>query len=194
MQHRFQHQNRGPRSRVVVNQYIRFPELRVLSDRGEQLGVMSTRDALEQARAADKDLVLITEQAQPPVAKIIDLAKHKYQLQQKAAESRKNARKQDIKEIRLTPFMGDHDFETRLRKILEFLEDGDKVKLSVQFRGGRQLTKKDFGYNVVEKVVEATKELATIEIEPKMIGRKLIAQLAPTKKGKTNEKVQTENS
>lgn len=194
MQHRFQHQNRGPRSRVVVNQYIRFPELRVLSDRGEQLGVMSTRDALEQARAADKDLVLITEQAQPPVAKIIDLAKYKYQLQQKAAESRKNARKQDIKEVRLTPFMGDHDFETRLRKILEFLEDGDKVKLSVQFRGGRQLTKKDFGYNVVEKVVEATKELATIEIEPKMIGRKLIAQLAPTKKGKTNEKVQTENS
>lgn len=172
----------GSRKRITANQYIRFPEVRVLSERGEQLGVMPTEEAQDRARTAEKDLVLITDQAKPPVVKIIDLAKFKYQQQQKAAESRKKAKQQDIKEVRFTPFMGDHDFETRLKKVSGFLEDGDKVRLTVQFRGGRQLTKKDFGYSIVDKIIEATQEIADVEIEPKMVGRKLMAQLMPVKR------------
>lgn len=173
---------RPRRPRITANKYIRFPEVRVISERGEQIGVMPTSEALEKAKEAKKDLVLITSQAKPPVTKIIELAKYKYQQQQKAAESRKKAKQQDIKEVRFTPFMGDHDFETRLKKVTKFLEGGDKVRLTIQFRGGRQLTKKDFGYEAMDKIVEATKEIAEVEIEPKMMGRKMMAQLMPTKK------------
>ena len=185
---RKKNKQQGRRSRIVANHYIRYPEVRVLDERGEMVGVMPTRDALHKAREAEKDLVLITENAKPPVAKIIDLAKHKYQLQQKRAEGRKAARKQDIKEVRFTPFMGEHDFETRLKKVIQFLTKGDKVRITIQFRGGRQLTKKDFGYQSIENIAQATAEIAEIEIAPKMVGKKLMAQFSPTKKKKTEAK------
>jgi translation initiation factor IF-3 len=177
----------GRRERIAANHYIRYPEVRVLSERGEMIGVMATKEALVKAREAEKDLVLITENAKPPVAKIIDLAKYKYQLQQKKAEGRKAARKQDLKEVRFTPFMGDHDFATRLKKVIQFLEKGDKVRITIQFRGGRQLTKKDFGFRAVDEITEATKDIAELEIKPKMVGKKLMAQFSPVKK----KKVQT---
>lgn len=169
---------------MTVNRQIRVPQLRVLSETGEMLGVMSTDEALSQAMAAEKDLVLVTEKAQPPIAKIIDLAKYKYQLQQKQADDRKASRKQETKEIRLTPFIGDNDLQTRLKRIVEFLERGDKVRLSVEFRGGRQITKKDFGYDLLNKVFAATDEIAVVEMPPKLVGKKLIAQIMPKKKGK----------
>src|SRR5690606_38882342 len=112
---------------------IRVPEVRVLSDHGDMLGLMPTSQAIQQARDEDKDLVLVTEKANPPIAKIIELAKYKYQLQQKQAESRKKARSQETKEVRLTPFMGEGDYQTRLKKIREFLIRGDKVRLSMEF-------------------------------------------------------------
>lgn len=165
---------------ITANHHIRYPEVRVLTEYGDMLGVMPTSEALEKAQIAEKDLVLVTEGAKPPVVKIIDLAKYKYQLQQKKAEGRKKAKNQDIKEVRFTPFMGEGDFIARLNKVKKFLEKGDKVRLSLQFRG-RAITKKEFGFDLFNRVFEQTTEIGSTEIAPKMMGKKLIAQLMPIK-------------
>jgi translation initiation factor IF-3 len=180
---RNKNKNRHQRSNrfITANHHIRFPEVRVLTEHGEMLGVMPTSEALDKARIAEKDLVLVTEGAKPPVVKIIDLAKFKYQLQQKKSEGRKKAKNQDIKEVRFTPFMGEGDFVSRLNKVKKFLEKGDKVRLSLQFRG-RAITKKQFGYDLFNRVFDETSEIATAEIQPKMMGKKLVAQLMPIKK------------
>ncbi|OIO45410.1 MAG: translation initiation factor IF-3 [Candidatus Pacebacteria bacterium CG1_02_43_31] len=157
------------------------------------VGVMSRDEALTQARDAGKDLVLINEKATPPIVKIIDLAKFKYQEQQKKSQSRKTAKIQSIKEVRLTPFMSDGDFISRLNKVSKFLKKGDKVRLTLLFKG-RAITKKEFGYDIFERAIEATKEYSIVEVAPKMMGKKLMAQLMPipsrvqAKKGITNEK------
>ena len=172
---------------------IRATEVRVLTEHGEMVGVMSRDEALTKARDAEKDLVLINEKANPPIVKIIDLAKFKYQEQQKKAQGRKKAKTQSIKEVRFTPFMSDGDFKSRLNKVLKFLQKGDKVRLTLLFKG-RAITKKEFGYDIFEKVIEATAEYSTVEVIPKMMGKKLMAQLMPTpskvqaKKGMTDEK------
>lgn len=180
--------SRPKREFITANHRIRFPEVRVLDENGGMLGVMSTREAQEQARMEDKDLVLVTEGSKPPVVKIIELSKYKYQLKQRRSEQRKSARKQELKEIRFTPFMGDGDFESRLKKVNTFLEKGDKVRLTLLFRG-RQITKKEFGYVMFDKIIDRTSEIAEVEMQPKMLGRKLIAQLTPVKKTtKANDK------
>lgn len=168
---------------VTANHQIRVPEVRVLNEMGEMLGVMPTRDALIKARDVEKDLVLVNEKADPPIAKIIDISKYKYQQQQKNAESRKKAKAQDIKEVRFTPFMGEGDYQSRLKKVVDFLKGGDKVRLSLQFKG-RLITKKEFGFGMFERVIVATQDIATVEIEPKMLGTKLQAQLQPVSKKK----------
>ena len=170
------------RERIVANRAIRVPQLRVIDNQGELVGVMSTDEALDQARQQNKDLVLITEKANPPVAKIIELSKHKYWLQQKKAEQRKSARQQELKGVRLTPFIDEGDFQTRLKRIKKFLEDGDKVRVEVDFRRGRQRSKKEFGFKNFENIIEETLEIAEIEIAPKSIGTKVMMQLRPSKK------------
>lgn len=145
------------------------------------LGVMSKAEAQEKASTAGKDLVLIAPKAQPPVVKIIDSAKYKYQLQQRQAAERKKTKTADIKEVRFSPFMGEGDFQARLKKVSNFLEKGDKVKLSLQFKG-RAITKKEFGYELFDKIITATEHIGSVEIEPKMMGKKLIGQLTPIKK------------
>lgn len=172
---------RGDRVFVVANRQIRAPQVRVLTESGEMLGVMPTHQAVDQAWNEDKDLVLINENQEPPIAKIIEINKHKYQLQQKKAEGRKKAKAQEIKEVRFKPFMSDNDFNSRLKKVEGFLKKGDKVRLSLQFRG-RQITKPEFGYDLFDRIFTATNEYATTEIESKMMGKKLIAQLMPLKK------------
>jgi len=169
--------------RVTANHMIRVPELRVLTEHGEMIGVLSTQAAMEQARNAGKDLVLVTESARPPIAKIIDIAKYRYQLQQKMAEGRKKSKAQDIKEIRLTPFIGEGDFQTRLKRVMEFLKKGDKVRLTLEFKG-RAITKQEFGREHFDRIFAETAEIATIEIHPKMLGKKMMAQLMPIKKQK----------
>jgi translation initiation factor IF-3 len=154
-----------------------------MDEHGQSLGIMSRSAALNQAIAAQKDLVLITDKATPPVAKIIDLSKYKYQLSQKQSQDRKKANAQDIKEIRLTPFIGENDLQSKLNRITEFLKRGDKVRLSMEFRG-RSITHKDLGVEVVNRVINQVADISTIEIEPKLIGKKLIAGLMPAKKGK----------
>jgi len=179
----YNQQNRYNRKRkdfIQANHHIRFPQVRVLVERGESLGIMSSQEALVKAREAEKDLVVVTEKANPPVVKIIELSKFKYQLQQKQAEQRKSAKGQELKELRFTPFMGDGDFETRLKRVTTFLEKGNKVRLSLFFKG-RSITKKDVGFEVINKVIERTKEISKVEIEPKLLGKKIIAQLTPEK-------------
>ncbi|MCB9813669.1 MAG: translation initiation factor IF-3 [Pseudomonadales bacterium] len=179
--------------RITVNLLIRASEVRVLTERGEMVGLMSRDEALAKAREADKDLVLINEKANPPIVKIIDLAKYKYQEQQKRTQGRKKARAQGLKEVRFTPFMSDGDFNSRLKKVTTFLKKGDKVRLTLLFKG-RAITKKEFGFNIFERVIENTKEYSTVEVVPKLMGKKLLAQLMPipsrvqAKKGIINEK------
>jgi translation initiation factor IF-3 len=170
-------------ARVIVNHLIRVPEVRVLSEIGEMLGVMSTSAAMAMARDQGKDLVLVTENANPPIAKIIGLSKYRYQLQQKKAEGRKKAKVQEIKEIRLTPFIGEGDFQTRLRRVNEFLKKGDKVRLTLEFKG-RAITKQEFGREHFDRIFAETAEIASVEIQPKLLGKKMIAQLMPIKKSK----------
>jgi len=166
---------------IVANRQIRDLQVRVLDEQGKSLGVMDTRDAMEKAWDEDKDLILINDSQKPPITKIIDAAKYKYQVKQKRAEGRKKANIQELKEVRFKPFMDDNDFASRLKKVVGFLERGDKVRVTLQFRG-RQITKKEFGENVVAKVIEATQDIAQLEFEPKLIGKKLLAQLTPSKK------------
>lgn len=168
------------RIRIIANNRIRYPEVRVLDDKGDMIGVMSSKQAHKKAKAQDKDLVLITSQAKPPVVKIIKLNKFKYQQQQKAAKSRKKNRAQELKEVRLTMFMGEGDLKARTNRVERFLNDNNKVRLSLQFKG-RQITKKEFAYELFDKVIGEMqdKELGKIEIHPKIQGRKMIAQLTP---------------
>lgn len=166
--------------RIKANQDVRYPQVRVIDDQGQGLGVMSSRDAYNLALRSTKDLVLVTEQAEPPVVKIIELSKFRYQLKQKEAKARKKNRAQEVKEIRLTMFMGEGDFQARINKAISFLKKGHKVRLTLLFKG-REITKKDFADQQFKKFFAQTGELATLEIEPKMIGRKLMAQLTPAK-------------
>jgi translation initiation factor IF-3 len=166
---------------IVANSRVRFPEVRVLDERGDMLGLMSSKEAYDKARAAQKDLILVTEKAKPPVVKIIELDKYKYQLQQKEAKSRKKANTQDLKEVQFSPFMSDNDLNYRLKKVIKFLEKGDKVRLSLMFKG-RSILKKEFGYDMFKQVIDQTAEIAEVEIKPRMMGKKLIAQLMPNKK------------
>ena len=174
-----------PRDRfnVIVNHQINAPQLRVLDERGETLGIMSKSAALAKAQEQEKDLVLITDKADPPIAKIIDLSKHKYQLSQKKAQDRKKSAVADTKEIRLTPFIGDNDLQSKIRRITEFLKKGHKVRLSMEFRG-RSITHKDLGEAIFNQVIDQTSELSTIEIPVKLMGKKMMTQLMPTKKTK----------
>jgi len=162
----------------MVNDGIRARELRVITDDGEQLGVMSRQDALKRAELANADLVLVSPQAKPPVAKIMDYGKFKFEQQKKQREQRKNQKIVNIKEVRLSPSIDDNDFNTKLRNAIKFLEKGDKVKASIRFKG-RAITHKEVGQKVLERLVEATADIAVVEQRPKMDGRSMFLQLAP---------------
>lgn len=173
-----QRSNNNPR--IIANHQIRADQLRVLDEQNKSIGVMPLREALTKANEQKKDLVLITAQAKPPVAKIIELSKFKYQQQRKQAKARKKNRTQDIKEIRLTMFMGEGDLESRKNKIKQFLKDGDKVRLNLQFKG-REITKKEFAYELFNQVINEVLEekIGTVETHPKIMGRKMMAQITP---------------
>ncbi len=171
---------RKNKDRIIYNKRIRFPKVRVLNEKDDSIGIMPAKQALSKARQQDKDLVLITDKAKPPVVKIIELSKYKYQQQQKRAEARKKNKTQELKEVRLTIFMGNEDLKIRLKKIKNFLKDNNKVRLSLQFRG-RQITKKEFAYDLFNQIIDEIKseELGKVEIKPKIMGRRMMAQLTP---------------
>ena len=150
----------------------------MISQTGEQLGVKSTRDALAIAEDANLDVVLVSPNAKPPVARIMDYGKFRFELQKKERDARKKQKTVTIKEIRLSPTIGEADFNTRLKNATKFLEKGDKVQVSVRFRG-RAITHKDLGRKVLEQMADAVKEIAAVETHPKMDGRSMFLMLAP---------------
>lgn len=161
-----------------INENIRAREVRLIDSNGEQLGVKSRQEALEIARTRELDLVLVAPQAKPPVCRIMDYGKYRYEQQKKEQEARRKQRVIQVKEVRFTPGIGDHDFNTKLRSARRFLEKGDKVKASVRFRG-RAITHKDLGREVLDRLAEELKDVSTIETKAKMEGRNMFMILAP---------------
>jgi len=141
---------------------------------------MSRDEAIFKARQANLDLILVAEKAKPPVAKIIDFNKFKYQEQQKLKEGKKKDKTQDQKEIRFTPFIAQGDFATRIDRVKEFLTDGHKVKMTVKFTG-RQITRKEFGFELLKKAANQLTEFGTQQTEPKLQGKLLWITIAPIK-------------
>jgi len=160
-----------------VNEGIRAREVRLIDYNGDQLGVKSRQEALEIAANRDLDLVLVAPKAKPPVCRIMDYGKYRFEQQKKEKEARKKQKVINVKEIRLSPGIEEHDFNTKLRNTRKFLEKGDKVKVSIRFRG-RAITHKDLGREVLEKMAEECKDISTVEQRPKMEGRSMFLMLA----------------
>ncbi|MGO2267067.1 translation initiation factor IF-3 [Vagococcus salmoninarum] len=163
---------------MMVNDGIRARELRLISDTGEQLGVKSKAEALQIAEEANLDLVVVAPTAKPPVARIMDHGKYRFEQQKKSREARKNQKIINVKEVRLSPTIDANDFNTKMRQARKFLEKGDKVKASIRFRG-RAITHKQIGQDVLMRFADEIKDLADIEQRPKMDGRSMFLMLAP---------------
>jgi translation initiation factor IF-3 len=152
--------------------------VRVIDEEGENLGVMYTREAIEQAADVGLDLVEVSPNADPPVAKFLDIGKFKYETQKKANLARKTQRTQELKEIKMRPNIDDHDYETKMKAITRFLEEGDKVKVTLRFRG-RELAHGQLGMAVLQRVQNDTAERAKVEQFPRMEGRQMLMVIAP---------------
>lgn len=163
---------------MLLNEGIRAREIRLIDQNGEQLGIKTKTEALEIAGRVNLDLVLVAPNAKPPVGRIMDYGKFKFEQQKKDKEARKNQKIIITKEVRLSPTIDEHDFNTKLRNAIKFLEKGDKVKASIRFKG-RAITHKEIGQRVLDRFSEACKEVATIESHPKMDGRSMFLVLAP---------------
>ncbi|MBE3570710.1 MAG: translation initiation factor IF-3 [Bacillales bacterium] len=163
---------------MIVNEGIRSREVRLIDQNGEQLGIKSKNEALEIAARANLDLVLVAPNAKPPVARIMDYGKYKFEQQKKEKEARKKQKVINIKEVRLSPTIEEHDFNTKLRNARKFLEKGDKVKASIRFKG-RAITHKELGQKVLDRFAESCDDVATVETKPKMDGRSMFIVLAP---------------
>ena len=165
----------------LVNELVRFPTVLLIGPSGEQLGTMSSREAQLKANEYDLDLLCVAPNAQPPVCKIINYGKYRFEQQKKAKEAKKNQHVVEIKEIQLTPQIGAHDMETKGRAAIKFLQDGNKVKVGVRFRG-RQMTHLEVGQEVMDKFIASLSEYCTIEKPSSMDGRWMIAILVPKRK------------
>jgi translation initiation factor IF-3 len=162
----------------LINDEIRAKEVRLIGPDGEQLGIKPIREAMQIAMDANLDLVNVAPTAKPPVCRIMDYGKYRYEMQKKEKEARKNQKVVDIKEIRLTATIDEHDFQTKLRNVVKFLEDGDKVKLSVRFRG-REITHAEIGQKVLERMANEVEGISIVERKPKLEGRSMIMILSP---------------
>jgi len=164
----------------IFNEKIRAAEMLVLSPEGEKLGVMSKADAMAEAAKFELDLVLIAPQGKPPVAKIVDYGKYRYERKKKEQENKKKQKTVEQKEVRITPSIGQHDMETKARNAVKFLAKGHKVKVSLAFRG-RENANKEFGMETMRRFLDLIGEEGTLEKEPKLNGRFYDAYLAPKK-------------
>ncbi len=161
-----------------INTRIRVPQVRVIDQNGAQLGVLTTVDAIRLAREAGLDLVEISPAATPPVCKILDYGKYKYMLKKRAQEARKKQTVIHLKEVKMRPTTDEHDFQFKLRHIKRFLEEGDKAKVTLVFKG-REVVYASRGRVVMERVIEGIKEVGKVEIAPKMEGRAMVMILTP---------------
>lgn len=173
---------RGQKLFWRINENIRAESLRVIDGTGKQLGVITKEEALDKAKESGLTLVEIAPNANPPVAKIVEFGKFRYQEEKKQRQSNKG-KGGDIKEIRFSPFIADHDFEVRFERVKEFLEERNKVRLVCVFKG-RQMGSKQFGYNVLGKVTKRLGDTINIDMEPKFLGKHLIMIISPLAKGK----------
>lgn len=162
----------------MINEQIRDKEVRLISETGEQLGVFSSRDAQKLADEKKLDLVKIAPNAKPPVCRIMDYGKYKFDQAKKEKEARKKQKTVDVKELRLSPSIDTHDVQVKVKKANEFLKDGDKVKISIRFRG-REIGHSKVGMQIMEDFAKATEEFGTVDKQPKMEGKSLVMFLAP---------------
>ena len=170
-----------PQDGVRRNEQIRARDVRVIGAEGEQIGILPRMEAIALAKEAGMDLVEVAATADPPVCRIMDFGKFKYEQQQKKKEAKKNQSVVQIKEIKVRPKTDDHDYETKLRHIRRFLTDGDRCKVTVFFRG-REIVHKDRGQAILERVIEDTKDIGKVEQEPSAEGRTLQMLLMPMPK------------
>lgn len=164
----------------MINERIRDKEVRLVSETGEQLGIMSSKDALRMAREADLDLVKIAPKAKPPVCKIIDYGKYRYELARKEKEARKKQRKMEVKEVKLSPNIDQNDLNTKANHARKFIERGDKVKVTLRFRG-REMAHVNFSKQILDNFCEKLEDIAVVDKAPKMEGRTMVMFLARKK-------------
>ena len=169
-----------------VNEQVRADKLRVIGPDGKQIGLLTKTEALEKSKKEGLDLIEIAPQAVPPVAKIINFGKFRYQEEKKRRQEAKRAKSAELKEIRFTPFIAENDYNIRLERIKEFLSEKNKVKAVVVFKG-RQLGSKQFGYSLLKRMVEELGESIVIDMEPKFIGRHLIMIISPVNRPKIKD-------
>ena len=167
-------QKEGPR----VNREIDSPTVQLITDSGDNKGTVDFEEALALAEEAGLDLVEISPNNKPPVCKILDFGKYKYQAQKKAAEARKHQKIVEIKEIKMRPAIDEHDYNVKMRSIKRFFEDGDKVKVTLRFRG-REMAHQQLGMDVLQRVKGELEEIAKVESEPRLEGRQMVMVLAP---------------
>ncbi len=161
-----------------INEEIRAREIRVTADDGTQLGIMTLSDALHVANEKQLDLVEIAPTAKPPVCKIMDYGKYRYEQQKREKEAQKRQKTVDVKEVKLRPGIEEHDFNVKSKNAIRFLESGDKVKVTIMFRG-REMSHPEMGEALLTKMADNLQELCTVERKPKLEGRNMIMILAP---------------
>ena len=164
----------------LTNERIRAKQVRVVGPDGKQLGIMDTREALRLAQEMDLDLVLVGPNADPPVARIMDYSKWRYEQQMAEKEARKKAKRTEVKSIKFRVKIDEHDYQTKLGHIKRFLQEGHKVKVTIMFRG-REVAHPELGERILNRVTEDLKELAVVEMKPEMLGRDMNMLLAPVK-------------
>ncbi len=161
-----------------INQFIRAPQIRVIDSEGGMLGLMSVQDALKKAELANLDLVEIVPNGNPPVCKIMDYGKYKYEAQKKAHEARKKQKVVVVKELKLRPTIDKHDLDIKIRNAIKFFEEGDKVRFSLKFRG-REMARQDIGRAVIDRVLEGIGEHGKPEYGPRMEGNQIVLVMSP---------------
>ena len=161
-----------------INEEIIDKEIRVISDEGEQLGIMSAEEALKIAEEKELDLVKISPMAKPPVCKIMDYGKYRFEQAKREKEAKKNQRVMEVKEIRMSPSIGENDLQTKLKAALKFLADGDRVKVSIRFRG-REMAHTNLGEQILRDFADKCSELANLDKQPKLEGRNMSMFLSP---------------
>lgn len=171
-----------------LNDRIRVPQVRLVGPNGEQIGIVKTEEAMKMAQELDLDLVEVASEARPPVVKIMDYGKFKYENALKAREARKNQINAVVKEMKLRPRIETHDYDTKLSHIEKFLKAGDKVKVTIMFRG-REQSRPEMGYKLLARLAEDVSESAVVEFAPKQDGRNMVMVLAPVAKKTSSQKL-----
>ncbi|MCK0127504.1 translation initiation factor IF-3 [Erythrobacter sp. F6033] len=164
----------GPR----YDQFIQVPKVRVIDDEGENLGVMFTNEAAEQANEKGLNLVEVSPNADPPVCKFLDVGKYRFEAQKKANLARKSQKTQDIKEVKMRPNIDTHDYDVKMRNVTKFISNGDKVKITLRFRG-REMAHQNLGMDLLKRVQDDSAEIAKVEAFPRLEGRQMLMVLSP---------------